>query len=237
MYAAIDECAMRFAQIPEQRQSLIEFLAQGITPERMQRLQTVLSQRTRHIAVMLENIFQAQNASAVLRSCECFGIQDVYTVETQNAFVVDREVDMSASKWLTLHHFNTHQQATTQAITTIRNKGYKIIATSPYAEHTLDSIDLSQPIALMFGTELTGLTEIAMAQADDLVRIPMYGFIESFNISVSAAICLHTLTTRLRASQHNYGLSPDERDDLMLRWLLHSTKHWHLLVERFCNTQ
>lgn len=237
MYAAIDECAMRFAQIPEQRQALIEFLAQGITPERMQRLQTVLNQRTRHIAVMLENIFQAQNASAVLRSCECFGVQDVYAVETQNTFVVDREVDMSASKWLTLRRFHDAHNATNQAIETIRNKGYKIIATSPHAEHTLDSIDLSSPVALMFGTELTGLSETAMAQADELVRIPMYGFIESFNISVSAAICLHTLTSRLRASQRNYGLSPAERDDLMLRWLLHSTKRWHLLVERFCNTQ
>lgn len=237
MYASIDHCARQFAQRPDVRKRLIEFLEQCVTPERIDRLREVIANRTRHIAVMLENVFQPQNASAVLRSCECFGVQDVYVVESQNTFVVDSEVDMSASKWLSLYRYKQTEKATAKAIEAVRNKGYKIVATSPHAEHTLDSIDLSNPIALLFGTELTGLTNEAMAQADELIRIPMFGFIESFNISVSVAICLHTLTARLRASQQPFGLSGPERDDLMLRWLLHSTKRWDLLVERFCSTQ
>lgn len=228
---SIEQCAQHYAQTPNRRHDLIGFLSPMVLEQRLALFDRVLEQRTRRITVLLENIYQAQNASAVLRSCECFGVQDVHAVEQRNRFVVDSEVDMSASKWLSLHHYTD----TAQAVDILRQRGYRIVATSPHASaQTPESIDLDAgPIALMFGTERTGLSPQAMQLADEHLLIPMYGFIESFNISVSAAICLHTLTHRLRASGLPMGLSALERDDLRLRWLLQSLKRWPLLVQRF----
>ncbi|MBQ9469779.1 MAG: RNA methyltransferase [Bacteroidales bacterium] len=227
----IDQCAQRFALNTERRRQLIGFLSELVLDQRLALFHRVLDQRTRRVAVLLENIYQAQNASAVLRSCECLGVQDVHVVEQRNQFVVDSEVDMSASKWLTI----THHADTAQTIATLRQRGYRIVATSPHATaQTPESIDLATgPIALMFGTELSGLSPQALALADEHLLIPMHGFIESFNISVSAAICLYTLITRLRTSGLPMGLSAHERDDLLLRWLLQSVKRWPLLVQRF----
>ena len=171
--------------------------------------------RTRHIAVVLEDIYQSHNASAVLRSCDCFGVQDVHVIEAHNPFNPAGDVAVGSSKWVDYYPYPDTPSAYRQ----LREKGYRIVATTPHTNDTLiGDLDISQPTALVFGTELTGLTPQAIELADAYVKIPMFGFTESFNISVCAALSLFALTSRLRASDIHWQLSPEEILDLKLNW-------------------
>lgn len=172
--------------------------------------------RTKHIAVVLENIYQSHNASAVVRSCDCFGVQDVHVIADKKKYEVNREVAMGAGKWVTTHHYKN--QNTESCLNQLKKEGYRIIATSPYADKTLKTLDLSQPVALVFGTEKDGLSQQAIDLADETIRIPMYGFTESFNISVSAALSLNTLRDRLMDSDIAWQLTDEELIDLKTEW-------------------
>ncbi|MGC9355759.1 MAG: TrmH family RNA methyltransferase, partial [Mariniphaga sp.] len=191
---------------------------------------------TSYITVVLEDIFQPQNASAVLRTCDCFGIQNVHIIENRNEFRVDREVAMGASKWLSLHKYNQKEQNSIEAIKRLKQSGYRIIATSPHLnDHLLPDFDLSKgKAAIVFGSELPGISETIMNEADDFLKIPMYGFTESFNISVSAAIVLYQLAQKLREQPEiDWKLSEQEKDDIKLAWLRSTIKRSSLLEKQF----
>ena len=171
--------------------------------------------RTRHISVALEDIYQSHNAAAVLRSCDCFGVQDVHVVEANNPFNPAGDVAVGSSKWVDYYPYHD----TPSAYQRLREMGYKIVATTPHTNDTLiTDLDISQPIALVFGTELTGLTPQAIDLADSYVKIPMYGFTESFNISVCAALSLFSITERLRRSDIPWQLTDEQVLDLKLHW-------------------
>ena len=201
---------------PSQQQSL-DALAPLVTDHKKELMKQVLSQRTRHITLLLEEIFQPHNASAALRSCDCFGIQDIHVVEAKNSYSPSKEVDMGSSKWLTLHRYKTDID---DAISTLKKKGYTVVATTPHANgFTPETLPLDKPIALAFGTELEGLTDRAIELADSYLTIPMYGFTESFNISVSVAIILNRLVERMRATDDiKWHLTDDEKEELTLQW-------------------
>ncbi|MBK7128957.1 MAG: RNA methyltransferase [Crocinitomicaceae bacterium] len=199
---------------------LIEQLAKHISEHKFQLFEQVLSYRTRHITVVLENIFQPHNASAVLRSCDCFGIQDVHIIENGNKYETSSGVDMGSSKWLTLNRYNQEANNTVSCIESLKKKGYRIVATTPHTNDCLiHELPIDQPLALMYGTEMSGLSELALQHADAFVRLPMYGFTESFNISVSVALSLFELTERMRKSSFAWQLSTDEKTDLKLEWV------------------
>lgn len=199
---------------------LVEQLMYHVSDNKKMLFEKILNDRTRHITVVLENIFQPHNASAVLRSCDCFGIQDVHIIENGNKYETSVGVDMGASKWLTLHKYNKLENNTLVAIKNLKEKGYKVLATTPHTNDCLiDELDIEQPVALMFGTELTGLSEIAMKHADGFVKLPMYGFTESYNISVSAALALYELRKKLHQLNVNWHLSDEEKLDLTHEWL------------------
>lgn len=200
--------------------AMLEFLSQFITDERRNRFEEVLDYRTRHITVVLEDIFQPHNASAVLRTCDLRGIQDIHIVENVNHYDVNPEVVMGSTKWLNLYHYEEQEFNTPVAFERLHEKGYKIVATCPHRnDFTPDTLPLDQPIALVFGTEKLGLTDYAVENADMHVRIPMYGFTESYNISVSAALLLYSLTNRLFASSDiDWHLSEGERNESRLMW-------------------
>ncbi len=180
----------------------------------------VLDQRTRHITVVIEDVFQSQNASAVLRSCDCFGIQDIHIIENRNEYDINPLVALGSTKWLTMQKYNEKTYNTVECINSLKEKGYTIVATSPHEEDILlDELPLDKPIALLFGTEAEGLTDKALEMADVHMKIPMYGFTESFNISVSAAMCIHTLTEKLRKSDVKWQLPQREKDELYFEWL------------------
>jgi len=214
---------------------LINYLSEYITPERKELFEKVLSSRTRYLTVVLEDIYQSQNASAVLRSCDCFGIQDVHIIENRNQFKVNPDVTLGSTKWLNLHHYREKEQNTLDCINHLRNQGYRIVATSPHANDTnLEDFDLGKgKTALIFGTELTGISAVVEKNADEFLKIPMFGFTESFNISVSAAITLHHLNLRLRQSDIDYLLNDDDKGDIHLAWLRKTIKRAALIEKKF----
>ena len=178
--------------------------------------------RTRHISVVLEDIYQSHNAAAVLRSCDCFGVQDVHVVEAHNPFNPAGDVAVGSSKWVDYYR----HASIADAYTNLRARGYRIVATLPHEnDQMITDLDISQPIALVFGTELTGLTKEAVDGADAYVKVPMYGFTESFNISVCAALSLFCLTERMRSSPTlGWQLSPDQQLDLKLHWAIQAIR-------------
>ena len=200
--------------------ALLDFLSQFITDDRKQRFEEVLAWRTRHVTVVLEDIFQPHNASAVLRSCELRGIQDVHIVENNFQYDVNPDVVMGSNKWLNLYHYNGAEFNTPGAYNRLHELGYKIIATCPHRnDYTPETLPLDQPVALVFGTEKLGLSDFAVENADMHIRIPMFGFTESYNISVSAALLLYSLTNRLHdSSDIDWHLSENEKNQLRLEW-------------------
>jgi tRNA (guanosine-2'-O-)-methyltransferase len=193
-----------------------ERLAAFITDNKRSLFERIAPLRTRHVTAVMEDIYQSQNASAVVRTCDLCGIQDVHVIENRNKYVLNPDVTLGSSKWVDIHRHRSKEDNTTACLAELRAKGYRIIATSPRGQHiTPESIELDQPLAICFGTELTGLSDALMDGADAHLRIPMFGFTESFNISASAAITLYTIMQRLRASDVAWQL--DDRAQLALR--------------------
>ena len=201
-------------------QGLIEYLAPFVTQNKRDLIREVLRGRTRWVTIVLEDIYQAQNASAALRTSELMGLQDIYIVENRNPYNVNPDVVLGSTKWLDLHQFNEVEGLNTPAcLAHLREKGYKLAATSPKPGGlSPDQLPVDEPIAFLFGTEETGLTDTAMRAADYHVRLPMFGFTESYNISVSVAITLAGFLPKLRASQAPWQLSASEQQALMLDW-------------------
>lgn len=178
----------------------------------------VAAERTRYITVLLEEIYQEHNASAVLRSCDCFGIQELHVVESKNQYKVQRDIARGAGKWVDLYNYNEGPTPLADAITNLKSKGYKIAALTPDATHSIFDLPLDQPVALSFGTEWEGISDEIREKADYQVAIPMVGFTESFNVSVSVALSLQALRQRLIHSDTNWKLSEEEQQDIKIKW-------------------
>lgn len=193
---------------------LISFLQQFVTEKRANLFDRVIQNRTRYITLALEDIYQSQNASAVLRTADCFGIQDIHIIENKNEYQINPDVALGASQWLNLHKYNQAENNTLQAIQKLKQNGYRIVATTPHKNDVdLPDFDLTKgKMALFFGTELHGLSDLMIENADEYLKIPMYGFTESFNISVSAAIILHQLKEKLMLSNIDWQLSIKEKE-------------------------
>ena len=198
-----------------------DFLREYVQEDRIELFNRILDERTRYVTVVLEDIYQPQNASAVIRSCDCFGIQDAHIIENENEYQINPLVVHGASNWIEFIKYNQKKNNTLDCINKLKAQGYRIVATSPHANETnLTNLDITKgKIALVFGSEGPGISDIVKENADEFVKIPMYGFTESFNISVSAAICLSSISTKLRKSDINYHLSKEERDVLITKWM------------------
>lgn len=209
------------------REKILEELYNIITPNKIEKFDRIAANRTKHMTVALENIYQDHNASAVMRTCDCFGVQDLHVIESENDFQVNREIAMGAGKWVDVHtHESDTKNATTHCLETLKEKGYKIIATTPHhSDVTVFDMDISEPFALVFGTELDGLSPEAMDAADGFVHMPMVGFTESFNISVSAALCMGILRDRLEKSDIDFNISEAEQLELKIKWALNILKN------------
>lgn len=221
---------------PATRADLIAYLAPFVTAHKRQRIAEVLAQRTRHLTVVLENIYQPHNASAVVRSCECFGVQDVHAIELDNPFTPNKSIVRGASKWLSIHHYAQTDagSGTAVCLQQLRRQGYRIAATTLRSGSIpIRELDVAQPVALCFGTEETGLSDEAHDLADLFVQIPMQGFTQSFNISVTAALCLYDLTTRLRPSALPWQLTTAEKQELTLAWYMGVVRQSDTLVQEF----
>ena len=209
---------------------LLDYLTNFVTSNRKELFEKNLNLRTRHITVVLEDVFKPHNASAVLRTSDCFGIQDVHIIEGERAYKVNKGIVKGAAKWLTLSTYEN----TKSAISKLRNRGYTIVGTSPHAKSvTLNELPINQKIALFYGNEDTGLSKYVIDEADVLVSVPMYGFTESFNISVTAAICLNQLVQKLHQSAENWHLTEEEKEVLRLEWYRKSLTRLEKLEKNF----
>ncbi|WP_437369095.1 TrmH family RNA methyltransferase [Maribacter litoralis] len=209
---------------------LLNYLEGFISENRKERFTEILSQRTNYITVAVEDVYQMHNTSAVVRSCESFGVQTAHLIEGKYGKRLDEEIAMGAQKWVDIERYQNSETA----IETLRNNGYKIVATSPHADSSLlQDFKLDGKTALFFGTEKKGLSEYVLDNSDAFLKIPMVGFTESLNISVSAAIILQQLTTQLKTSNIDWKLTETEMLERRLDWTKKSIKSIDDILERY----
>ena len=208
----------------------LTYLETILTDNRKERFLEVLEKRTKHFTVAVEDVYQLHNTSAVMRSCEVFGIQELNVIEERFGKRIDKQIAMGAQKWVDI---NRHDSVS-GCISSLKEQGYQIIATTPHEQDcTLEKFDISKPSAIFFGTEKEGLSEEVMQNADGYLKIPMVGFTESLNISVSAAIIIQDLTNRLRRSDIDWKLSADEILEKRLDWTRKSIKDIKRIEARY----
>jgi len=209
---------------------VLEYLTQYVSPARRARIETVLGQRTRLVTVVLEDVYQPHNASAVLRSCDCFGLQDVHIVEGSNPYLINQDISLGAAKWLTLHR----HAGLDECLAALRQSCCRLVAATPQdADCTLDELPVGGPTAFLLGTEESGLSAAALAAADLRVAVPLLGFTQSLNVSVCAAILVREAVARLRASGTDWRLSVAEQEALRLEWYRRSIRGVRHLEARF----
>ncbi|WP_425638700.1 TrmH family RNA methyltransferase [Algoriphagus yeomjeoni] len=202
-------------------QDWLDYLSQYITDNKKSVMEKVLAQRTKFFTVVLEDIFKPHNASAVLRTCDCFGLQDVHVIEKMNAYKVNPFVTRGASQWIDLHkYYNKEGSAVQDCFSVLREKGYKIYGTSPLpGSISIYDLEPSEKIALVFGNEHDGISQEVHENVDGLVHIPMLGFTESFNISVAASISLYELVKKVKNYDHpDFYLTEEEKQLLRMKW-------------------
>lgn len=211
------------------------YLASFLSDHRRELLPRLLMHRTRFLTVVVEDIYQSHNASACVRSCDCFGVQDIHIIENKTTYEVNDKVALGSAQWLTTQRY----QDTATCLQKLKDRGYAIMMTSPHEPTCeLETFSLTGPTALVFGNEKFGASDTVRQMSDHVLRIPMYGFTESFNISVAVAVCLHHLVWRLRESPFEWKLKEDEREALLDVWVQHAsegrlaslTRHFEQLV-------
>jgi tRNA (guanosine-2'-O-)-methyltransferase len=220
-------------------QLVLEHLAQFVSDHKKQGVEKVLNLRTTYLTVMLEDIFQSQNASAVIRTCECMGLQHVHIIENISKYSINPRVLKGANKWIDISHYTSKKEDNTKAcFEKLRAEGYSILVTDPSEDGiSVHEIDVTQgKIALLFGNELRGASVEALNNGDHRIKIPMYGFTESLNISVSVAMCLGALMSKLRVTDLDTSLTQTEKDIIRLHWYRKIVRKSDLIEREFLRT-
>jgi len=209
---------------------LLEYLESFLTERRLGLYHKVLDQRTNHFTVAIEDVYQLHNTSAVIRSCDVFGIQNVHVIEEVNAKRIDREIAMGAQKWVDINRHET----TKSCLQNLKTSGYQIVATTPHDNSQIvGDFDVTKPSAFFFGREQEGLSDTVLKEADSKLHIPMVGFTESLNISVSAAIILQQLTSKLKKTDINWHLPEDEKLEKRMEWAMKAIKSHQKIIDRY----
>jgi tRNA (guanosine-2'-O-)-methyltransferase len=214
------------------------FLADFMLESRTNKIEKILNLRTRHITLVLEDIYHPQNASAIIRTAECFGIQDIHIIEKNKTYTPNTDIVRGASKWISFYKYNSNEikiNPTQQCINNLKSKGYSIATTTLHSKDTslIGDIDISKPWAICLGTEETGVSNTLINNADCLIKLPMYGFTESFNVSTAAALLLEIISTKLRLSNINWQLKENEKEILRFEWYKKSVKNSNKLLDNF----
>lgn len=217
----------------KQRSNIIEKLTDVINDNRVALLNEVLEQRTRYLTVVLDDIYQPQNASAIMRTSECIGIQDIHIIEDRNEHITNRDVVKGASKWININRFEK-QTGRIECIKTLKQRDYKIVAMTLNEDSIpLEDLPINKKLALCFGCEETGLHIDIENKADYKVEIPIHGFTQSYNVSVSAGISLYYLINKIKESQQNWQLNKEEKEKLLIDWLSKSTPTGNVLLDKY----
>ncbi|MFJ1322851.1 TrmH family RNA methyltransferase [Capnocytophaga canis] len=210
--------------------TLLTYLENFITDSRKERFTEILSLRTNHFTVAVEDVFQMHNTSAVIRSCEVFGVQQAHLIEQRFGKRLDAKIAMGAQKWVDTFRY----ESTQECMDTLRAKGYQIVATTPHQDaYLLNDFNITRKSAFFFGTEKSGLSKEVLNQADTYLKIPMVGFTESLNISVCVAIILQQLTEKLRKSDVSWQLTEEEKTCIRIDWTKKSIRSVEAVLQRF----
>ena len=215
---------------PEWYDERTDYMSGFLTGERIQTLRRTLAMRTRYMTILTENTFHPQNASALVRHCEAFGVQDLHTVETMCRFDPSVNIVRGTDKWIDI----IRHDSTEEAIASLKASGYRIVATTPHREScTPETFDVEKGcFCLVFGTEHAGVSPQIISAADEFLRIPMCGMVESLNVSASAAILIYMLSQRMRLSDVAWRLSEAECSEVMFRWVMSSVRDARRILER-----
>ncbi|NOT73345.1 MAG: RNA methyltransferase [Cyclobacteriaceae bacterium] len=216
-------------------QSLTTHFSQFISDHKKNFMERVLEHRTRYVTIVMEDIYQSHNASAVMRTCECLGVQDIHMIESSSQWSTNKQVLKGSDKWLSiLRYRKKNWNNADDCFQTLRTQGYRIAVTDPSPDGVpIEELDLDTPIAIVMGNEKDGTSPFAIENADVKVNIPMVGFTESMNISVSAAICMNSVLTRLRASSYPWQMKEEEKALLRLQWYKKAVNRSELLEREF----
>lgn len=207
-----------------------DHLAEFLTDERRRTLATALAERTCYMTLLAENTFHPHNASALMRHCDAFGVQELHTVETLCKFSPNASIVRGTDKWVDVRR----HASTGEAVAALKGAGYRIVATTPHREDaTPETFDVGRgPFALVFGTEHAGISDEVIASADEFLRIPMCGMVESLNVSASAAILIYTLSERMRLTVGNWRMSDAEQAETLCCWMRRSVKDSEAILQR-----
>jgi len=213
---------------------LVAYLEEFVTDERKALFKSVLENRTRHFTVVLEDLYQKHNWSAVVRSCDVFGVQDIYTIENKYSAYISNGVGKGAQKWVDFNRFKSREDNTQDCVDALKEKGYQIIVTTPHEDSSFVSdFDITKKSAFVFGVEGAGASDLIMSKADGYLKIPMYGFTESLNVSVAAAITLQNTTDRLHKSDVDWQFTEEEKEETYASWLEKSIGSVKQIKERY----
>ncbi len=216
----------------ETRRYLLHALKEMIYNDRWEKFLEVINHRTRYITVLIEDFYQPHNGSAIIRTCELMGIQDLHVIENRNPWETNKDILVGSNKWIDIFRYNTAEHNTISCYKKLRKKGYRIVATSPHKDDCLlKELPLDQKTALVFGNEGHGLSPDALNLADGYVRIPSVGFTESYNVSVSAALCLYELREKMHQNNIFWQLNDEEKEVLLLEYALRTVRNPKVLVE------
>ena len=211
----------------------IAFIKPFVPPNKLTRIQEVIPHRSRHLSIVLEDIYQPHNAGACLRTCECFGVQDIHIIENTHSYRPSHDVALGSDKWLSINVYkDTNSNNNEECLKTLKDKGYKIAAT--YLDEgtiPIDELDVSSPTAIVFGTEQHGIGPFWRENADNLVKLPMWGFTQSYNISVSVAISINSLMNKIKRNDVNWQLSEAERLEIILEWYIKSAANGEKIIK------
>lgn len=213
----------------------VAYLKNFVTDERNQLFEKMIKERTSYVTLVLEDLFQTHNHSAIVRSADCFGIQNIHFIENRNNYILSDSISRGAHDWLSIHQHQRSKNNSLETIKALKAKGYRIIATTPHTDDVmLEDLDITKgKMAFVFGTEWQGISPTIIEQADEYIRVPMYGFTESFNVSVCAAIVMYSVINKLRKSDINWHLNTQEELETFYRWYVTSIKSSKEILERF----
>lgn len=208
----------------------IALLSGFMLPARYDVLRRTVAMRTRYMTILAENTFHPQNAAALIRHCEAFGLQQMHTVETFCRFNPSAAIVRGTDRWVDIRRHGS----TAEALAALRAEGYRIVATTPHREDTTpETFDVGRGrFALVFGTEHAGISEEVLASADEFLRIPMCGMVESLNVSASAAILIYMLSERMRRQVEGWSMTAAEQAATLYGWMCRSVKDSEEILKR-----
>ena len=217
----------------------VEYLSEFVTDYKNDLFRRLIAERTSYVTMVLEDFYQQHIFCYVLRSCDCFGIQNGHVIENMNSFTDNSEFSMGAADWLTVHRHRKRENNTVETIEMLKSQGYRIVATTPHERDTfIDDIDLYKgKMAFFMGTELSGLSDDVLSRADEFVKVPMYGFTESYNVSVCAALLMYSVVQRLRQTDIDWHLPEEDRYEVLFAWYKRSIKASAQILERFYHNE